>query len=419
MTRPTATVGEHKIEKSAAKPDVAILCEWPTLNGGERSMLSTLAGIQAAGLKIVVIAPGEGPLAAAFAEQHVEVVLFSWRNEQGARRPLPDLRHALAEVLAQLRPRLLHANSLSAGVVAGPVAAALGLPSIAHLRDIINLSRQAIVDLNCHTRLLAVSQATRAHHVGRGLDAEKTHVLYNGVDLERFLPRPPSGWLHHELGLPADVPLVATIGQIGLRKGQDTLLAALAACGAERAVQDPHGGNAPRGSRTARPTLLAHCLIIGEQNSRKDEACRYVAALHDYAAAHLPGRVHFLGVRPDVDRVLNELTLLVHPARQEPLGRVLLEAAAAGVAIIATDVGGTREILPPGSGAGRLVPPDDVGQLSAAIAELLDNPTERATLAAAARRRAEATFDVRRAVPDLLRHYGEVAILDFRFQISD
>ena len=64
-----------------------------------------------------------------------------------------------------------------------------------------------------------------------------------------------------------------------------------------------------------------------------------------------------MGVRSDVDRMLGEATLLVHPARQEPLGRVLLEAAAAGIAVVTTTVGGTREIFPPDRNAAILVPP--------------------------------------------------------------
>ena len=64
------------------------------------------------------------------------------------------------------------------------------------------MSRQAIADLNCHSRLLAVSEATRQFHVAQGLAGEKTFVLYNGIDLEQFRPRPPTGYLHRQLGLP-------------------------------------------------------------------------------------------------------------------------------------------------------------------------------------------------------------------------
>ena len=76
---------------------------------------------------------------------------------------------------------------------------------------------------------------------------------------------------------------------------------------------------------------------------------RIACVVHNAQLASQPplaGRVHFLGNRHDVAQLLSECTALVHAARQEPLGRVLLEAAACGTAVVATDVGGTREIFP-------------------------------------------------------------------------
>lgn len=370
-------------------PLVAILCEYPTLNGGERSMLSTLDGLRAAGFELVALAPPTGQLADALRRRGVEVAPLNLRDDRCKRLPQAAARAELANVLQRLRPALLHANSLAMGRLSGPVAAELGLPSIAHLRDIIGLSGQAAADLNRHARLLAVSQATRDAHVAQGLTAERVHVLYNGVDLERFQPRQPTGRLHAELGLPPDAMLAATIGQIGLRKGQDVLLRAAAALA------------------NSWPNL--HYLIIGQRFSGKDESRQYATGL-EAAAEQLGGRVHFLGPRDDVDRLLNELTLLAHPARQEPLGRVLLEAAAAGVPVTATDVGGTREIFPPEAQAALLVPSDDACALAAAIGRLVGDRRLRDALSQSARRRAEEAFDVRRAAAALVRHYQ--AVLD-------
>ena len=105
---------------------------------------------------------------------------------------------------------------------------------------------------------------------------------------------------------------------------------------------------------------------------------------------------------------MNELAMLVHPARQEPLGRVLLEAAASGVAIVATDMGGTPEIFPPSLSAARLVPPDDVEALAEAILTVAGDPALRAQLSVAARHRAETAFDHRQATANLVRHYREL-----------
>jgi glycosyltransferase involved in cell wall biosynthesis len=106
--------------------------------------------------------------------------------------------------------------------------------------------------------------------------------------------------------------------------------------------------------------------------------------------------------------LLNEFTLLAHPARQEPLGRVLLEAAAAGLPVVATDVGGTREIFPPETGSACLVPPDDPAALAAAIGRVLKDADRRAAIGRSARLRAEQAFDANRAAEGLARHYREL-----------
>jgi glycosyltransferase involved in cell wall biosynthesis len=357
-------------------PRLLILCEYPTLLGGERSMLSTLPAVQAAGFDVHVAAPPTGPLADALRERSVS--LAEWPT-----------RYELAELFHRLRPDVVHANSLSTARIAGPVVAAAGVPSIGHLRDIVRLSRQAVADLNCQRRLIAVSEAARAFHVGQGVDAGRCVAIHNGVDLGLFRPRPATGYLHRELRLPPDARLVATIGQIGMRKGTDVALAAAKVVAAELPIM--------------------HWLIIGERTSDKVEAMEFEQRLHAVAAEPpLAGRVHFLGCREDVCDILPECTLLVHAARQEPLGRILLEAAACGLAVVATDVGGTREIFPNESDSAALVRADDCAALAGATLELLTDEPRRVSLGHAGRLRAEAAFDVKVAAARLIDQYQAV-----------
>ena len=98
---------------------------------------------------------------------------------------------------------------------------------------------------------------------------------------------------------------------------------------------------------------------------------------------------------------------------------MLLEAAASGLAIIATNVGGTPEIFPPEENAARLVPPDDAGALGDAILELLGDPTMRHRLGIAARRRAEQQFDIRISVGNLLEHYGRCSTSRVKLPFHD
>jgi glycosyltransferase involved in cell wall biosynthesis len=115
-----------------------------------------------------------------------------------------------------------------------------------------------------------------------------------------------------------------------------------------------------------------------------------------------------LGTCADVAPVLRECELLVHAARQEPLGRVLLEAAACGLAIVATNVGGTREIFPAEADAAILVPPDQRTALAEAVAGLFGDDERRRKLGSSARRRIEQAFDIRDAAARLIQRYQAV-----------
>jgi glycosyltransferase involved in cell wall biosynthesis len=385
---------------------VLLLCEFSTLNGGEQSMLSTLSGVQAAGFRPIVACPANGPLAETLAERGIGAAPFSCFDGSGARKPLGGLREELAGLVKRVSPKLLHANSLSMGRLSGPVAAELGVASIGHLRDIIRLGPQVIKDLNCHRRLLAVSAATREYHIAQGLDAEKTFVLFNGVDLERFRRREPTGFLHRELQIDPESRLIAAIGQLGLRKGQEMFVRAAEMIVERLETRSP--GVSPAFSRGGRDARAPQFLLVGERCSGKGESREFEAGLHDAASGPLAGRLHFLGFRGQMELLLNELTILVHPARQEPLGRVLLEAAAAGLPIIATNVGGTAEIFPLANEAAILVPPNDPAAIAATMEDLLQDGEKRRRLGHSARRRAEEAFDIRVAVENLLSHYQAI-----------
>ncbi|MEX2317792.1 MAG: glycosyltransferase family 4 protein [Pirellulales bacterium] len=367
-------------------PRLLILCEYPTLLGGERSMLATLEAVGAADFDVNVAAPPAGPLAAAIGQHAARHVPWHTHDDAGERFPLERLRADLDAMIADVRPDLVHANSLSTSRIAGPVVVKRGVAGVGHLRDIVKLAPQAMIDVNAHRRLLAVSRAVRDFHIHQEIDATKCAIVYNGIDLDEFQPGTATGYLHRELQLPTASQLVAMIGQIGLRKGTDVALAAAWQVAAE--VPD------------------VHWLVVGERTSNKREAHEFEALVREIAGeSPLSGRVHFLGTRTDVPQILVECDLLVHAARQEPLGRVLLEAAACGVAIVATDVGGTREIFTGESECGLLVPSDNRSALAEAILAVLRNLDLRLKLGRAARRRAEQAFDIRDAAARLIQQY--------------
>jgi glycosyltransferase involved in cell wall biosynthesis len=141
----------------------------------------------------------------------------------------------------------------------------------------------------------------------------------------------------------------------------------------------------------------AHFLLIGERYSAKPESIAYDEAIdREIAGAGISDRFHRLGYRTDIERLLPELDLLVHGARQEPFGRVLLEAAAAGCPIIATDVGGTAEMLVDGQSA-LLVPADQPERLAAVMIRAHAHAELRGDLAREAKQRIARYFSIETA----------------------
>ncbi len=369
---------------------IAIVFEFSTLNGGERSMLAVLDELKAndSRIEFVAIGPGIGRLADALRKRQIPLHDWSLNDLSEVRRPADEIENSLCLLIKSIKPDLVHANSLAMGRLLGRFASRLQLPTSAHLRDIIKLSAAAIADLNRNQKLVAVSEATRSFHVGQGLNENRLAVVHNGIDLDQFQPRSPTGWLHADLGLNRESVLIACIGQIGLRKGQDTLAAAT--------------------PDIVKHVPTAHFLLIGERTSRKAESIEFEQTIrHRFDEAGLADHLHVLGNREDIAEILGEIDLLVHPANQEPFGRVLLEATAAGVPIVATNVGGTSEIVLDGV-TGRLIPPKDPVALGDAVIKSLTDKTESQHFRLAARNRAIHEFSINIAAQKLSAFWNEI-----------
>ncbi|MDG1895059.1 MAG: glycosyltransferase family 4 protein [Fuerstiella sp.] len=375
------------MSKPTSLQHVAVLFEFPTLNGGEHSMLSVLDMLRADGaFQFTALAPGTGLLADQLIRRQIPVRDFSVQNEAGEKLDFGMIEQRLSDVLAELQPDILHANSLSMSRLTGQIAMA-GLPRLkrtGHLRDIMRLKKKVVSDLSRNDRLIAVSKATRDFHVEQGLDPLRCLAVYNGVDTERFQPR-DNRTLRSKLfpSVPTGHRLLLNVGQICLRKGQLDLAKAVVGI-----VQD-------RGD--------VHLVIVGQRHSKKQESVDYEAAIHEeFTRVGCGSHLHMLGYRDDIPDLMNAADILVHAARQEPFGRTLLEAASSGLPVIATDVGGTAEMLRPDTDA-ILVSPGDVGVLQSAIDRALLNPALCRELAASARHRIEANFTVKIAADQLAK----------------
>jgi glycosyltransferase involved in cell wall biosynthesis len=193
---------------------------------------------------------------------------------------------------------------------------------------------------------------------GWGVDPDRMRVIYNAVD------EPPTvdgrSELREVLELPTESPLIATVARLTPWKRIDSLLRAAA------------------GLR--RDGCQAHLVVVGDG----DQASALVRLAR---ALGLDGAVRFVGAVPqlEVGRYLQAADVFALPSSYEGFSHVLLEAMAAGAAVVATAAGGNTEVVVSGEN-GLLVPPDDVPALQAALGRVLGDAPLRARLVAEARR---------------------------------
>ena len=136
----------------------------------------------------------------------------------------------------------------------------------------------------------------------------------------------------------------------------------------------------------------AHAVFVGDALFGEQE---YVAEIRrQVQRLGLEGRVHFLGFRRDLPRLMRAVDVVLHTAEApEPFGRVILEGMLASRPVVAARAGGAVELVQDGV-TGLLVAPGDVPAFSAAVASLLNDPGRRAALGRAGQERANRDFSV-------------------------
>ncbi|MEZ0395269.1 MAG: glycosyltransferase family 4 protein [Anaerolineales bacterium] len=205
---------------------------------------------------------------------------------------------------------------------------------------------------------------------------ERSHVVRSaGVDVETYRPWPE----------PEGAPLVVFAGRMLWDKGLAELVEAARLLRAEGVqarialVGRPDGGNP---------------ASISEEQLR---------------AWHAEGTLEYWGWRGDMEKVLAEAHIFCLPSYREGLPTTIIEAAACGRPVVATDVPGCRHAVRNGE-TGLLVPPRDAPALAAALKTLIADPALRRRMGAAGRRMAEAEFSTARVNEETLRIYAQAGL---------
>jgi glycosyltransferase involved in cell wall biosynthesis len=217
-------------------------------------------------------------------------------------------------------------------------------------------------------KMVAVSEGTRRFSIEEeGIRPDKLVTIHNGINLERFsidLPPEAERKLRQEIGLERDSLIILTVARLHPQKGHKYLIEAI-----------PH---------IVRDFPRARFLFVGD-GELKEELTGQVeqAGLSDF--------VRFLGVREDVPQLLAISDLFVLPSLWEGLSNAVLEAMAAGVPVIASNVEGAPELIVHEK-TGLLVSPADANALKQSVQHLLINESLRTSIAEASKESVERKF---------------------------
>ena len=268
-----------------------------------------------------------------------------------------ELLRGIAYVRATARSRgvvLVYVNTIVAasGAIGGKLA---GVPVLWHIREILSITRPVRWGLHktlsvCADRIVCISTAVRDSLLKEAPQlAGKCVVVYNAVSVAASNGKVKDIPLREELGVPPGAPLVGMVGRITHWKGQEIL--------------------AEAAGLVARSRPDVHFVAVGGYFADESHYLHNLQSLID--SLGLKGRFHIANYRSNVTDVYRALDIFVLPSRKpEPFGRVTVEAMMQGRAVIATNHGGTCELIQEGV-TGMLVPPSDPKALVTAIERLL------------------------------------------------
>jgi len=290
-------------------------------------------------------------------------------------------------VLRQKRVDLVHINN-ACGYDHDLMLASrlMGKPCGVHERGIQQkIDRRTRFFANRVDRILAISDAVADNLKRQGIKPDRIVRIDDGIDEARFRQFESLDRLRRRLGLPADVPVIGIVGNIKHWKGQHVVVEAVGCL--VRSFPD------------------LRCLMVG---SVADE--RYFHQLLSRARElGIPeGTILFTGYEPHPADAMRAMDVVIHASVEpEPFGIVLLEAMGTARPLIATNIGGPKEIVVHGE-TGLLIPAGDPDALTAAVTALLVDPERASRMGEDGRIRYFERYTAQRTVTAIQREYEQL-----------
>lgn len=358
------------------------------MGGAQRSLLELCTTLPAFGVECQAAVP-HGPLFDLL--KAAGITVFPVSPVRATRRgwglftttaKLLQAPSSVTQIIRAAKPDIIHANSLPAFMAAGHTSAKS--PLFWHVRDLRLPTLLAREASKRATRIIAASEAVDEYlfDILSPRLLGRIRVIRNGVDVARFKPGDPAA-ARRKFGLPEAGPVVGMIAHLIPWKRHDAFIEAAAAI------------------REKQPD--ATFVAVGKDLFNENK--RWIAQLEKSVAQHqLASCFRWIRDLDATDEILPALSLLLHPALREPFGRVLCEAMAAQIPVVATQSGGPATIIKDGV-SGLLVPGGDPQLMAEAALALLADPARAAKIAEGGRRRVLEQFTTRHVCEQLVREY--------------
>lgn len=359
------------VDRVTTKPDkirVLYSYSWTHVDTGSPKMLmSMVESLDKARFESFFLAPDDGPLCGELQRRGATVASGAARP-LSLRRPMESFGRALKlrKLLKRLRIDVVHINEFGWNLDLAVAARLAGCGLVLHFHNPGNVHARNLHWLLA-SRVLLVSEAQK-HTIGHfDRIRRKSAVVHNAIELDSFAGGTS---LRPALGIPADAVVIGTIAQICHRKGIDLLLET-----ASRVVaQEPR----------------ALFLVVGPDGVGEEPFAR--AQRERALADPLARNVRFLGSRKDIPDVLASMDVFFLPTRAEPFGLVVIEAMAAELPVVASQVGGIPEIIRTRE-EGLLVKPGDCAEYASSLLALIRDEAARKRLGAQGRASLSGRFD--------------------------
>lgn len=355
--------------------------------GGERHLADLSNSLAARGHEVHAVVRSNSPLLRELKLPDENITTLPLRNALDARSA-----SALAKLVAVQKLEIVHAHMARDYPLAAYAVRRNPSTRLVVTRHVLfPLNRLHKVTLAYVSRLIAVSHAVARELQAQALIApEKITVIQNGIDLKKIADacsRFDRAEFCRRWDLPVESSLVGSIGTLTVLKGHEDFLQAA--------------------SKLRDSTPAAFFIVSGtESAATKHYRQRLERLIQELGLAN---RVRLLGRMDDISELYCALEVFVSASHSESFGLAIVEAMAAGAAVVATETDGAREIIE-GGDTGVLIPVGAVQDMADEIVKMLNNKNRRELLAAAALAVVRERFSLERMVTETERVYEAVCL---------